>query len=440
MLQEATYHQPTCQLWLSGEANPLLAWSKLKGWQNFQFTLSLQAEVGADPIQIQGSQAEFERLYHVVNDYTQYLLAHKVLTLNGHRPRPIQALLAPADNTASPQIALSHKSATTHELYFGNLIHTAGRESLTIGIAQLFDLGNVLAESWLALQPKPGLGQRSKLLWQQTPIWLQSTAVAVVVLGLASTLMPLLQPSGLLISQESSSNTLPAAPALPELPLPNALDSGAIPLPSESAPATKPSLTPLPPLPNIPQEPAGPIDLEPVAPLPAPAAVPVPSQPQASGQTATVIPGPTQRPSNSGIDTGLPADVITSPRAGAEALRPTPNNNAEASAPRSPAAIARSLTLGGASSQAIESVRAYFSQRWQPPTELTQALEYTLILNPDGSLQRALPLNRAAEIYLDRTPIPLANEPFVPATQASAAVQLRLVLEPSGRVQVFGQN
>jgi hypothetical protein len=84
-------------------------------------------------------------------------------------------------------------------------------------------------------------------------------------------------------------------------------------------------------------------------------------------------------------------------------------------------------------------VQSYFAQRWQPPAELSQTLQYSLVLNPDGSLQRVMPLTQASKIFLDRTPMPLANEPFVSPVTVQGQLVIRLVLEQSGRVQAFIQ-
>ena len=82
-------------------------------------------------------------------------------------------------------------------------------------------------------------------------------------------------------------------------------------------------------------------------------------------------------------------------------------------------------------------MRSYFQQRWQPPDGLTQTLEYRLLLNADGSLQRIVPLGQFSENYLDRTNMPLMGEPFVSAARNGETPQIRLVLKPDGKVQSF---
>jgi hypothetical protein len=85
----------------------------------------------------------------------------------------------------------------------------------------------------------------------------------------------------------------------------------------------------------------------------------------------------------------------------------------------------------------VAEVRAYFQQRWQPPTSLNQTLEYRLIINPNGSLQQVIPLGQVAGNYIDRTNIPLIGDPFVSAIASGQSAQIRLVLDANGEVKAF---
>jgi hypothetical protein len=85
----------------------------------------------------------------------------------------------------------------------------------------------------------------------------------------------------------------------------------------------------------------------------------------------------------------------------------------------------------------VAEARSYFEQRWKPPSGLTQTLEYSLSLNPDGSIQRILPLGKAAGDFIDRTNMPLPGEPFVSPVQGTGNPRIRLVLTPDGKVQTF---
>jgi hypothetical protein len=85
----------------------------------------------------------------------------------------------------------------------------------------------------------------------------------------------------------------------------------------------------------------------------------------------------------------------------------------------------------------VAEARRYFQQRWTPPTGLTQTLEYSLIINPDGTIQRIIPLGQASGDYVDRSGIPLVGEPLVSPITPERNIRLRLVLSPDGNVRTF---
>jgi hypothetical protein len=85
----------------------------------------------------------------------------------------------------------------------------------------------------------------------------------------------------------------------------------------------------------------------------------------------------------------------------------------------------------------LEEIRDYFRDRWQPPESLTRNLEYRLMLNADGSIERVVPLGPTAEDYIDRTEMPLRDEPFVSRIQDGHMPQIRLILGADGDVQAF---
>lgn len=85
----------------------------------------------------------------------------------------------------------------------------------------------------------------------------------------------------------------------------------------------------------------------------------------------------------------------------------------------------------------VDEARNYFQQRWKPPSSLTQPLEYTLSLNADGSIQKIIPRGLTAGTFVDRTGMPLLNEPFVSPVQGEQTTRIRVVLRPDGQVQTF---
>jgi type II secretory pathway pseudopilin PulG len=89
--------------------------------------------------------------------------------------------------------------------------------------------------------------------------------------------------------------------------------------------------------------------------------------------------------------------------------------------------------------QAAEA-RAYLQKNWRPPAGFSQTLEYSLMLGVDGSIERILPLNRAAREYIDNTGMPQIGNPFVSTNKAGQSLKLRVVFTPDGKVQTFPET
>ncbi len=85
----------------------------------------------------------------------------------------------------------------------------------------------------------------------------------------------------------------------------------------------------------------------------------------------------------------------------------------------------------------VDQIKQYFQERWQPPENLDQPIEYRLFLNRDGSIQRVAPLGRISSNYIDRTSMPLAGEPFVDPLETEGTPQIRVVFDADGSVFSF---
>ncbi|MGD1912961.1 MAG: hypothetical protein ACFB2X_19575, partial [Rivularia sp. (in: cyanobacteria)] len=114
----------------------------------------------------------------------------------------------------------------------------------------------------------------------------------------------------------------------------------------------------------------------------------------------------------------------------------TPANNGEKS--RLTTAAANSETLFD-TNQVVE-VRDYLRKRWQPPSGLTQPLQYSLTVGVDGALEQILPLGKAARDYVDRAGIPKIGEPFVSPSRNGQNVKVRAILKPNGKVQAIPEK
>ena len=173
------------------------------------------------------------------------------------------------------------------------------------------------------------------------------------------------------------------------------------------APIPAPTITPPPLIPTPPPPSAAPNAIA-TPPMATPTAIPTPM-----AAAPAVIPTPTR--------------TATNPDSSVAALRSAPTANPEAN---------RTPTVDAPIPQVAE-VQSYFQQRWQPPSSLTQDIEYSLSLNPDGSIKNVLPRGQTAEIYLDRTEMPLVGEPFVSPIDGGRNTTIILVLSKDGKVQAF---
>lgn len=85
----------------------------------------------------------------------------------------------------------------------------------------------------------------------------------------------------------------------------------------------------------------------------------------------------------------------------------------------------------------VKEVRDYLQDRWKPASEMTQILEYYVLLNSDGKVDRIIPINKAAEENLNRTNIPRPGEPFVSPVEGEGNPKIRVVFSPDGKVEAF---
>jgi len=85
----------------------------------------------------------------------------------------------------------------------------------------------------------------------------------------------------------------------------------------------------------------------------------------------------------------------------------------------------------------VKEVRDYLQDRWKPAAEMTQILEYYVLLNSEGKVDRIIPINKAAEENLNRTNIPRPGEPFVSPIEGEGNPKIRVVFSPDGKVEAF---
>ncbi|MEN9280896.1 MAG: hypothetical protein Q6I77_08795, partial [Gloeomargarita sp. DG_1_4_bins_134] len=103
--------------------------------------------------------------------------------------------------------------------------------------------------------------------------------------------------------------------------------------------------------------------------------------------------------------------------------------------PNPPGEIAPPAPVKTAAPPELQGVENYFRQRWQAPASLSEPLTYRLVVTPQGTLSRIVPLSPVAGIFLDQTPMPLVGEAFMGTIPQTAKIQLELA--PNGQVRVW---
>lgn len=425
------YTPPTCTLEINAQTSALSRWTRRPVVKQLQFQLSFDNLLRPDdqPVQVSGDRAQLDLLREVVEAYVQKLLNQS----SGGLPSSLTAAAVAdqfgvepsSDDGAETSVTipgsldrdvyLQPVSLLAHDLCLGSLATETSGSVIRLSTSQLFDLASALEEYATEAIALP-IKQRSGVAWVQgTPIWARTAAIAVVAVGITTAALQLTNNSNTISQRTQPSPTPP--PAVPPPPPP-----GSTPLP--------------PPIPTVPI----PSNLPSIEPPPSmsPGAVPKSSQPAENPQVA-VNPAPVPTPNQS---------IVVQPRS--SSAKQTTIGQAESKSDTSSTGEDTSKTNSAPTAESqqpsetafdtipqVAEVRSYFQQRWQPPKGLKQSLQYTLILNSDGSIRGSLPRSQVAETYVDRTPIPLANEPFVSAVEDGGNPKIRVVLDPSGDVETF---
>ncbi len=446
------YTPPTCTLEILGTQSPLSRWMGQPMVKQLRFRLSLD-----DPklpqeewVTIQGDRTQLETLCEIVTAYVQQFLKQpsqakelvaleqngSIVTLTKHAAPEIGVPPALSNHLG---ITLTPRGLLSHELSLGSLASNETGPTTRLSALQLFDLAEALDDYASEIIALPGL-QPSKPGWKPTPTWAQIAAICLVVVGLSTTVIKLMQHSPSAIQTTASTNNqspsssdqqiatqLPPVATSPSTP-PNASNQKLPPPPPLGSTTPLPSVMPkvvVPPVisANPPTSTSRIGNVAPsqknsdqVATLP-----PSIAANEARGSAPSTFAAPT-RP-----DSAMPSAAIAKRSA---------NSTAETDQLRSGAPSAQPSTAFDTIPQVAE-VRRYFQQRWSPPQGLTQTLEYTLTIAPNGTIRQITPLGQAAGDYVDRTGIPLVGEPFVSPLSSGRNARIRLVLSPDGKVQTF---
>lgn len=352
-------------------------------------------------------------------------------------------------------LALEPRGLTRHHLSLGEL-STETTSGITLSTLQLFDLATALDEYQAEGVAVPTLNQAQ---WYQRPVvWGRIAAGMLLVLGLTPHLAQLLEGPMVMSEADVPTDSTGASSTDQQQQIATRVDPPS-PAGIASAPIDPSALQTLPPpppdgavpvqpsfrgnLPNVavapqrslPQVPAS----EESAPAVPPAPAPAPAAP--SGNTITL---PQLEPRSPEAPTALDIAPQQSARQAPSAdegeiagLAAPEAESSAASESAAPSIASQSNPSAFDAAPQVAEARQYFQNNWTPPESLTQTLEYSLVLNPDGSIQQVIPLGQSAETYLDRTNMPLRGEVFVSPVEGGSTPRIRLVLSPDGRVRTF---
>ncbi len=467
---------PTCTLEIWGKTSPLSRWTKQQIIKNLGFQLRFDDPriPEEEQVSISGDREQLEKIYDLVLDYTENFLQQSFI------PDSLTSSLITEETTfADPSSFLSQK-LVNHQLYLGDLLAVNSPQNIKLDALQLFDLVSVLEEY------KTQIAAVAELESSKTqpifPLWTKIAALLVLTVGVTNVALQLAKEPTI---EES-------VVSLPEKPQPLADITEVIPpqIPeteNKATPTPQPKLTePLSSANTLPPPPA--IDLpKPPPDIPNPEDYPlpevgtlvapeitsfsdlqppplenstaIPSESQSPQVESTIIVPPEDAESRSRENPATSSDVTVNQEAITSqkeqiALNPDKTideyirdrlereNLANSPTEETDSNLNSELTAQKPNSNIAEisqtkEVKSYFEQKWQPPAELTRTLEYRLVLNQNGSIQRIIPIGKTSELYIDRTNLPLRGEAFVSPLKNSDRVTIRLILSPDGDVNTF---
>lgn len=452
------YTPPTCTLEITAKYSALSRWARETVLKDLRFQLRLDdPKLDKDEwIELQGNREQLDALSHAVSSYVQHNLvaAGDLLpptTLSDYSRGTTVAIAEPqlesAVQTHPSGIRLQANGLLCHNLHLGTLATGTASAVVPLSTLQLFDLANALDEYETDVVALPKL-QPNRWL-HSPPNWTQIAAVALITVGVSASAVKLFErsPQGIEVaspttSQGASSSDQKIAIQLP----PSAIERTVPPISSDQKLPPPPLGSTVPPatstLPQLKISEATPPSATSVPVVPPPprqqSAPSKPNQPSAPNAIALAP------------EAGIAVESAKRGTAAPETMAAPPSLEAQIPAPAARTANRSAAEAQTDSNQAtsdstafdtmpqIAEARRYFQERWSPPDGLEQTLEYSLIVGPNGSIQRIVPLGQAAGDYVDRTAIPLVGETFVsPLPEGRKQIQIRLVLRPDGSVQTF---
>ncbi|MEM8831898.1 MAG: DUF4335 domain-containing protein [Cyanobacteria bacterium P01_G01_bin.19] len=427
---------PTCTLEIKGKKSPLSRWTNQPVLKKIRFKLSFD-----DPrlpsykqVLLTGDRDKLEALKTSVDNYVQDLLH------NSFAPNRAENQSANIDRNLP---YLTPKGLTKHELFFGNLSHDSRENKTTLSTVQLFDLVAALEGYSSQISALPELQQDSSKK-NPTRLWGGIAAAALAGVGIAAILLNSTTPQNIASSPqtESSSDTSQFDEVIPPSASPSSSDKNlqvrtSEPLSSAERLPPPPAVDKPKPKPNIPDPADYPLsEIARQSGLSRQTREEITEDNSAEGSQSIVI-LPNERDLESEIESQLENNSDRKQREIAPQIANSPPEIPDNSA-TSNIDLYRSKPTPTKPDR-LQEIRAFFREKWQPPQDLKQSLEYRLHLNSDGSIQRVVPIGKASKLYLSQTNIPVRGESFISPLEESDRTKIRLLLSPDGGVKAFAE-
>lgn len=375
---------------------------------------------------------------------------------------------------AGDNIYLESQTGLRHLLHLGTLATETTGESISLSTLQLFDLAAACDRYASDKQQRAQIPIHPTNL-KAVPQWAKMAALLVVTAGATVAVMETLerrsQPSGEVASTPEKTavspnptepSPIPSFPSnIEEVPLPPDQE-----LPSrqqQSSPEATSSPSPSPATNNTSETDDS--------------STPPPPPPEARSTLPPPRTGNDQSPSRDVPTTSISSlpNNTTNRRS---QPRPTPNANRSPMSTPTPSATSgntlqeepenqqNEVTTNGDSSQTalapstdasgegttneqtsaktanlaqVREAQEYFQSQWQGNSDLEERLQYSVLLNPDGTVKYIRPMNDISGRYIDRTGMPLMGESLVSPLPSGEKIRIRVVLEPDGEVKAFSE-
>jgi Domain of unknown function (DUF4335) len=486
------YTPPTCTLEILAKTSPLSRWAGRTLLKELRFKLSFDDPriIQEQAVVISGDREQLEMLCDTITSYVKDFLQQSFEQLsstakiqssvesNNHNSNQNsteigdRAIIDSTSQLKNNNAIVKSCGMLNHELFFGSLASPNSAPKVKLSATQLFDLANVLDRYRNEIEALPDLNTGGSLKSGLAsgkigmPIWGSAAVILLAIVGLTSTKLGIFSQKSSQTNNSIASNSEVNNSTTPEIVAPQPSKNTPMPSPkvpetlasAERLPPPPPVDLPKPPPPNIPDFSKYPIpsagfDLAKLSPPNIPNA---PNSVNKQPSVQTPVLG--EKVNNNGNSETiklpeLPSLVPQSPNSNSDRVTPTEyNRNADAKDANVSDAESKlsnesdrvKLTATNSNTkktldrlpQLVE-IKDYFQKRWQPPEELTQAIEYRLMLNNNGSIKSIIPLGKTSEIYLDRTNIPLMGESFISSFDKQATPIVRLIFSPDGTVKTF---